>query len=79
MLIHQLGERHKDLAKAYQKMNLWRIPRMKVEAPTLLVYTHSTDVAAAAKANAGDITAQIEDVSPAVEVHLQYHSIMIPL
>ena len=63
------GDRQAGLARAFQRMNLWRIPRMEVETPNLLVYQLSSDVAAAAKAGAGDITAQIEAISPTVKVY----------
>ena len=41
---------------------------MEVETPSLLVYQLTPDVAAAAKAGAGDIAAQIQAITPVTTV-----------
>ena len=72
MTLPTLGARQAGLAKAFREMNLWRIPRMEVESPTLLVYGLTKEVSAAAKAGAGDITAQISAITPVIKVMWMY-------
>ena len=51
-------------------MNLWRIPRMDVESPTLLVYKPTKDVAAA-KVGTGDISTLLAASGYTIKVHIQ--------
>ena len=65
-----LGERLADLVKAYQEMNLWRIPRMEVDSPTLLVYKLDKSSSAALIAKTGYTPAEMAAIGNNIEVHL---------
>ena len=67
--IHILGVKRAGLLTAYQEMNLWRVPRMEVESPTLLVY-ELNKTTSAAKARAVDIDIQLASISDITKVHL---------
>ena len=61
------GERLGALAKAYEEMNLWRIPRMEIESPTLLVYEFTLSESAA-KIGTRDVSAQLAGINYTTEV-----------